>query len=339
MGMFRLMRKRGFTLIELLVVIAIIGILIALLLPAVQKVREAANRAKCSSNLRQLGIAAQSCHDAFNRLPPAMSWFTNTGADPTAGNTGSSGGYGTPFFHILPFIEGDTLYKYATTTINGSQIYHPFYPGTSTFPSAYTKAVKVYLCPSDPSVGNDGITDLGNPGWAGTGYAFNAQVFAKCDPSTYNPPGSLNFVSGGKLTNWFNSATIPGSFQDGTSSTILFAEKYARCKNTVAGDGGAFWGLYVADASFGAYMPGFAIWTATAPYTDQNAVGPTAKFQLQPNPYLSNCNWRYASTGHTGGINVALADGSARAISSSVANSTWWAIITPSSGEVPGSDW
>src|SRR5262245_35336936 len=98
-------KARGFTLVELLVVTAILATLIGLVLPAVQKVREAANRIKCARNLHQLGVATQHFHAAYDRLPPGIGWF------PGPPSPGGQSAYGIGFFHLLPFLEQDPLYK------------------------------------------------------------------------------------------------------------------------------------------------------------------------------------------------------------------------------------
>src|SRR5262249_7581794 len=140
-------QRRGFTLVELLVVIAIIAVLIGLLVPAVQKVREAAARARCANNLKQIGLAAPNYHASNGHFPPRI------GYTPVAAN----GVFGTYLFRLLPHLEQGNLFDRSL----GSAPYLPpvgpttlRYPGNNT---VYSQRVSVFLCPSDPSVGSDGV--------------------------------------------------------------------------------------------------------------------------------------------------------------------------------------
>src|SRR5438046_4489520 len=168
--------RRGFTLIELLVVIAIIAILIGLLLPAVQKVREAANRMKCANNLKQLGLAAHNFHDTHKHLPPGIGYY------PPA-----RGAFGTYFFHLLPYLEQENLYRDALGVVPFPPPDGPtmvYYPGNN---NVYSQRVAVLLCPSDPSVGSDGVVMINGVSFGASCYGPNARVSALHN-FTKNPP-------------------------------------------------------------------------------------------------------------------------------------------------------
>jgi prepilin-type N-terminal cleavage/methylation domain-containing protein/prepilin-type processing-associated H-X9-DG protein len=336
-------RRRGFTLIELLVVIAIIGVLIGLLLPAVQKVREAAARMSCTNNLKQQVLALHNCNDSQSRLPPMSGTF--------------GGAFYAPFyFHLLPYIEQDNTWKAATwldptgsgptagNTINVGVVW-PTWDSVNVSNYTWLRKTKIpiYQCPSDPTIGA-GCLD-----WCDgdASYAANFQVF-----------GKTGVDMSGFSTAWNNlepfydgQAKIPSTFVDGTSNTILFAEKYARCDGTF-GTHGTWWmrGVWKGAASFGTggsddSYPADRLSAVFGGGKGRDGsvwlMGTASRFLVQPIMPLTKkgtCIYQVATSPHSGGMNVGMGDGSVRFLSQGISPTTWWILLVPNDGLVVPSD-
>jgi prepilin-type N-terminal cleavage/methylation domain-containing protein/prepilin-type processing-associated H-X9-DG protein len=300
MPIMRVLRRwRGFTLIELLVVIAIIAILIGLLLPAVQKVREAAARMSCTNNLKQISLGTINCADTNSgKLPPSIGLYPGFGA-PNANQ--SNGG---TFLHILPYIEQDNLFKASLVNPDpdGRNGNNPTY-SQWTAPIQNSK-VKAYLCPSDYTVGSRG-NPLGR-----SSYGINGQVFRH------------NYQWG--------SVTLlmyPASLSDGTSTTIFYTEKLSNtfncsgCCNNYCDNFWPDWGPLISSGDC------------------SEPTGAAAMFQTNCTGAVSSCDGNRASSPHATGINAAMADGSVRFVGNGVQPTTWWSAMTPAGSEVLGSNW
>jgi prepilin-type N-terminal cleavage/methylation domain-containing protein/prepilin-type processing-associated H-X9-DG protein len=313
-------KTSGFTLIELLVVIAIIAILIGLLLPAVQKVREAANRTSSQNNLKQLALANHNFQSNFNRLPNMGRFDPN----PSAPMRGESW-----HFILLPYIEAENEAAEAARR------------GASWLISEMR--IKTFVSPMDVTLRDGRITDgnfasaNGGAGSAGTSYGPNFQVFgnkmyAYPDPSVpsrfYGSPAvapvTREMVAEG-------NASLDSTFTDGTSNTIIIAEHYGWCPgpDTIVFNGTPQWRRL----GHGWTLP----FPVHPPGTAHIGYGSALPPQLKPTAV--QCDFFRPQAMSAGGCNVAMGDGSVRTVSPSINPTTWRLLLDPSDGMPIPSNW
>jgi prepilin-type N-terminal cleavage/methylation domain-containing protein len=298
------LRFSGFTLIELLVVIAIIAVLIGLLLPAVQKVRESANITQCANNEKQLILAVHAYADASNgRLPPSNFYQV---VNPSTDNAAE----GSALYAMLPFYEQGNLFTACTQDIPK--------PG---YQAAQFTPLSIHVCPSDPTV--DGGIGSVPPNYATGNYALNLALFGA--NGTFNIKGAY-------------SPYKIGNIPDGSSTTIGIVEASGcfpgfPAVDPVTGTTESYmtWTWPAYPNTFGDYWPNPDQLPGQPNYTGLFAFPQINVNMMQADPNLSQS---YHAI-----MNVALMDGSVRNVSAAMSQKTWTNALNPADGQILGSDW
>lgn len=343
-----LRHRSGFTLVELLVVIAIIGILVALLLPAVQMAREAARRTACTNNLKQIALAAHNYHDTIGRLPLTIGWGSEGGA------CGAEPGAFSDKFMLLPYIEQGPLYDGTSFRDQTSLPYAVTWCGGGDL--RLSVRLPVYNCPSNPFTVNAGrgnftyATNMGTSHFrhtvnsqradAGKHNGFGVVHGPYYDQTSFDPPLTFgNFPDGLSNTAAYAEFVIdPGPDRDPKRTVYTWvggnntAEVRQNCLNQTNHSGRSF-------IQTGAIGRG-ASWS----WGFVN-MGPFYSHTMKPNERscfsLDGAHWgdwagtnlMAANSGHPAGVNVARGDGSVSFVNNNINEFTWWALGTRDGGE------
>jgi prepilin-type N-terminal cleavage/methylation domain-containing protein/prepilin-type processing-associated H-X9-DG protein len=339
-------RRSAFTLIELLVVIAIIAILIGLLLPAVQKVREAAARMKCQNSLKQLGLACHNYHDANRRFPPAIQ-MKMSGAGAVGDPTRAGQNWGPNWIVlILPFIEQGPLYQQYATSITSYMN-----TGDRSWRGMRSVKINLLLCPSDTGQENPwNHPGVAEQGWARGNYGCNAGGIHQPDILGWTSTMNGNSPTSGWTQSWvglpneskaggimcinFGGTLNQVTSEDGTSNTVMLGELRVGSHLSPADPRGT-WAVGMPGASV---ICAAATWDCTNP-NDRNDNADDCEGAVN-DPQRGMGAWQpcpfqqaQSRSRHTGdGANICLCDGSVRFIRTAISQQTWFKMLSRNDG-------